>query len=83
MNKVYLFGKILAKSKLKYIIQPKLKIYIMLVVQTIDNNEICCIVPENLCDNLKHTNINKHIYILGRGIYIDNKFSVLVEEMYY
>lgn len=83
MNKIYLLGKVVFKSKLKYIIQPKLKLYIELIIQTLDNNEICCIVPENLCHNLKHVSVNKHIYILGRGLYIDNKFSVLVEEIYY
>ena len=82
MNRIYLFGKVIFKSKLKYVIQLKLKIYIMLVIQTIDNNEICCIVPEKLCDNIKGVSVNTHIYILGRGLYIDNKFFVWVEETY-
>ena len=72
MNRIYLFGKIIGKSKLKYVIFPKLKVYIELVVQVASGYKYNCIVYEEVLDKI-NDRIKKvddviYAYIIGKGV---------------
>ncbi len=80
MNKVYLFGKVVYKSKLKYIISPKLKVYIELVIETPSGDKFNFIANEEQCNNLVKISMNQTIFIIGNIEWNNENTSVNIEE---
>ena len=82
MNKIYLFGKIIFKSKLKYIISPKLKLYLEVIVETISGDNFNCIVYENECELIKNIKLGDYIFIEGIGVINGNGFNIYINKLY-
>ena len=82
MNKIYLFGKIISKSKLKYIIEPKLKLYLELIIQTVSGNIFKCIVNEEFLDVSINIKEKDYVYIRGCGCIENNLLNVIITQLY-
>lgn len=82
MNRIYLYGKVVFKSRLKYIIETKLKIYVEVIVKTSENNSFICVVNESNLDKLRCLNSNDYVYIDGYGIVSNKILTVVVNEIY-
>ena len=81
MNKVYLFGKVILKSKLKYIIEPKLKLYMELIIETISGDRFNCIVNEEMLDKVNALDEFTYVYVVGYGK-MENGFRVILQKVY-
>lgn len=82
MNKIYLFGKVVYKSKLRYKVLPKLKLYIELEIITAEGSRFCCVVKERLLDSIYDLKRGDYVYINGVGTITNNLLQVLVKEIY-
>ncbi len=79
MNKVYLFGKVVYKSKLKYSISPRLKVYVELVIECISGDKFNCVAKEEQCNNVAKININQNIFIVGSIEWINKNIRINIE----
>ena len=82
MNRVYLFGKLVYKSKLKYNILTKLNIYTELVIETSSGDMFQCIIDENNLDKVKRLNTTNFVYIIGSGFVVNDLFYVIVKNIW-
>lgn len=82
MNKIYLFGKIVSKSKLKYDISPKLKIYLEIVIETISGEQFNCVVLEDNSEKLQKLGDLSYVYIIGIGAFEKQMFKVIVSQIH-
>ena len=82
MNRIYLFGKIIYISKLKYIVKPKLKVYIEMVVETDSRDKFNCVVYEKNLEKLHGLYSLTCIYIVGSAILKNQLLKVIVNEIY-
>ncbi len=80
MNRVYLFGKIVFKSKLKYIVSPKLQVFLEIVIETISKEKFKCIAYETLCNDLANIEENTYIVIMGNVQVSNYGISINIEE---
>lgn len=83
MNKIYLFGKVIFKSKLKYIIEPKLKLYMEFTIQTISGDKFNCIACEEMCNILRNVATGNYIYIEGFAKFENNSLKIYVSKRYF
>ena len=86
MNRVYLFGKIVYKSKLKYVLVPKVKVYIELIIQVSSGDKFNCIVNEDVLEKIKDriskANETSYVYIIGKGMLENNMVYIVVKDIY-
>lgn len=86
MNKVYVFGKIVYKSKLKYIISPKLKVYMELIIQEASEYEFSCVVNEDVLkkikDGIRKVDEATYVYIMGEARLENNMLYIIVKDVY-
>ena len=82
MNKIYLFGKVMYISKLKYTIKPKLKLYLELTIKTIDGNIFNIFAKEELLDKIRLINKGDCVYISGYGKMNNCKLNVYIVEIF-
>ena len=82
MNKIYLFGKVVYISKLKYIIKPKLKLYLELTIKTIDGNIFNIFAKEELLDKIRLISKGDYVYINGYGRMCKEELNIYINELY-
>ena len=81
MNKIYLFGNVISKSKLKYDIEQKLKLYVELVIETISGDRFKCIVNEEMLDKVNALDEFTYVYVVGYGK-TGREFRVILQKVY-
>ncbi len=82
MNRAYLFGKIISKSKLKYIISPKLQVYISIVIETISGEKFKCIVNENILSNTVNISLMEYVYVIAECSVNNDELYLICKEIY-
>ncbi|MBQ8044240.1 MAG: hypothetical protein IJ272_08895 [Clostridia bacterium] len=81
MNRIYLFGRVVFKSKLKYIIAPKLKVYIEVTIETISRDKFNVIFYEDKCDWIKNVRLKSYIFVEGFGIMDKEKIQIYINKI--
>ena len=82
MNKIYLFGKIISKSKLKYVIVPNLRIFIEILIETISGDIFTCVMDETILDEVRNIKLQDYVYITGMCKIETGMAFVIVKEIY-
>jgi len=82
MNRIYLFGRVIYKSKLKYAITPKLRLYVEITIETVLGERFNCTIYEDVLDRVERLDGLNYVYIVGGGTLEKDMLYVVVKEIY-
>ena len=74
--------KVVLKSRLKYIISPKLKVYPEIVVKTISGVESNCMLYDEMCDLIRNVKLGKYKFREGYCEVVNNTLKVYTNKVY-
>lgn len=82
MNRIYLFGRVMYKSKLKYAITPKLRLYVEITIETILGERFNCTVYEDVMERIERLDDLNYVYIVGSGTLEEDMLCIVVRDIY-
>jgi len=80
MKDLYLINLII------YVIVPKVKVYIELIIQVSSGDKFNCIVNEDVLekikDKIRKVNETSYVYIIGKAMLENNMIYIVVKDIY-
>jgi len=69
-----------------YVIVPKVKVYIELIIQVSSGDKFNCIVNEDVLekikDKIRKVNETSYVYIIGKAMLENNMIYIVVKDIY-